>query len=111
MKIELWEGGLLSHEVEAIEKIEKHFEVKPAKKEAAQPAKTESQKPVKGGSLADQLSGLKPNAPKKETVKESMFPWKGYAGFRLVENGKEGEFDSLTAMSLLLSLKTGITAR
>ncbi|BFL85209.1 hypothetical protein LFREDSHE_36590 [Shewanella baltica] len=22
-----------------------------------------------------------------------MFSWKGYAGFRLVENGKEGEFD------------------
>lgn len=97
MNIELWEGGLLSHEVEAIEKIEKHFEVKPAKKEAAQPAKTESQKPVKGGSIADQLSGFKPNSPKKEPkkepVKDSMFPWKGYAGFRLVENGKEGEFD------------------
>ena len=93
MKIELWEGGLLSHEVEAIEKIEKHFEVKPARKEAVQPAKLESNKPVKGGSLADQLSSLKPTPPKKEPVKDSMFPWKGYAGFRLVENGKEGEFD------------------
>jgi len=93
LKIELWEGGLLSHEVEAIEKIEKNFEVKPAKKEAIQPAKPESKKPVKGGSLADQLSGLKPSTPKKEPVKDSMFPWKGYAGFRLVENGKEGEFD------------------
>lgn len=93
MKIELWEGGLLSHEVEAIEKIEKHFEAKPVKKEAVQPTKLESNKPVKGGSLADQLSSLKPNSPKKEPVKDSMFPWKGYAGFRLVENGKEGEFD------------------
>ena len=93
MKIELWEGGLLSHEVEAIETIEKHFEVKPVKKEAVQPAKLESNKPVKGGSLADQLSSLKPTSPKKEPVKDSMFLWKGYAGFRLVENGREGEFD------------------
>jgi superfamily I DNA and/or RNA helicase len=93
LKIELWEGGLLSHEVEAIEKIEKHFEAKPAKKEAVQPAKLESKKPVKGGSFADQLSCLKASPPKKEPVKDSMFPWKGYAGFRLVENGKEGEFD------------------
>lgn len=93
LKIELWEGGLLSHEVEAIETIEKHFEVKPVKKEAVQPAKLESNKPVKGGSLADQLSSLKPTSPKKEPVKDSMFLWKGYAGFRLVENGREGEFD------------------
>jgi serine/threonine protein kinase len=93
LKIELWEGGLLSHEVEAIEKIEKHFDAKPAKKEAVQTAKTESQKPVKGGSFSDQLSGLKQNPSKKEPVKDSMFPWQGYAGFRLVGNGKEGEFD------------------
>lgn len=93
MKIELWEGGLLSHEVEAIEKIEKHFEEKIVKKDSVQPAKLESKKPMKGGSLADQLIGFKPNAPKKAPVKDSMFPWKGYAGFRLVENGKEGEFD------------------
>lgn len=93
MKIDLWEGGLLSHEVEAIEKIEKHFEAKPVKKEAVQSAKSESKKPMKGGSLADQLSGLKPNASKKVPVKDSIFPWKGYAGFRLVKNGKEGEFD------------------
>lgn len=97
MKIELWEGGLLSHEVEAIEKIEKHFKAKPAKKEATQPAKLESKKPVKGGSFADQLSSLKPAPAKKESIKDSMFPWKGYAGFRLVENGKEGEFDLVIA--------------
>ncbi|GAB1090355.1 MAG: hypothetical protein Sw1PiBPW_41550 [Shewanella algae] len=93
MKIELWEGGLLSHEVEAIEKIEKHFEAKTVKKDSVQPAKLESKKPMKGGSLADQLCGLKPNGPKKGPVNDSIFPWKGYAGFRLVENGKEGEFD------------------
>lgn len=97
MKIELWEGGLLTHEVEAIENIEKHFESKPAKAETIQPAKLESKKSAKGGSLADQLSELKTHSPKnksnKEHAKDSMFPWKGYAGFRLVENGKEGEFD------------------
>lgn len=93
MKIELWEGGLLSHEVEAIEKIEKHFEAKTVKKGSVQPSKLESKKTMKGGPLADQLSGFKPNGPKKEPVNDSIFPWKGYAGFRLVENGKEGEFD------------------
>jgi hypothetical protein len=59
------EGGLLSHEVEAIEKIEKHFEAKPVKKEAVQSAKSESKKPMKGGSLADQLSGLNLTYSKK----------------------------------------------
>ena len=93
MKIELWEGGLLAHEVEAIEKIEKHFEVNPVKSETKQSAKEESKAPVKGGSFADQLSGLRPNSPAKAPKKDSMFPWKGYAGFRLVDSGKEGEFD------------------
>jgi len=79
LKIELWEGGLLSHEVEAIEKIGKHFDVKPAKAETRQPKK--------GDSLKDQLSGLKP-APTS-----GLFPWKGYAGFRLANKNKEGEFD------------------
>lgn len=98
MKIELWEGGLLSHEVEAIEKIEKHFEAKPVKSEAITSVKLESKKkPVKGGSFADQLSSLKPTPPKREPVKDSIFPWKGYAGFRLAENGKEGEFDLVIA--------------
>ncbi|MGM2864612.1 nuclease-related domain-containing protein, partial [Bacillus cereus group sp. Bce021] len=39
------------------------------------------------------LRGLKPNVLKKELTKDSIFPWKGYAGFRLVENGKEGEIE------------------
>jgi Superfamily I DNA and RNA helicases and helicase subunits len=93
LKIELWEGGLLSHEVEAIEKIENHFKTKSVKSETIQPAKEEPKAPVKGGSLADQLSGLRPQSPAKAPTKDSMFPWKGYAGFRLVESGKEGEFD------------------
>lgn len=80
MKIELWEGGLLAHELKAIEKIEQHF--------SAKPPEVKSNQGGSGGSLQDQLisSGLK---------KHSMFPWKGYAGFRLVEKGKEGEFDLL----------------
>lgn len=79
MQIELWEGGLQAHEVEAIERIERHFEPKKTSKQVS--------KPNRGGSLADQLNDI---APKNES---GMFPWKGYAGFRLVEKGKEGEFD------------------
>ena len=66
MEIELWEGGLLQHEVDAIEKIENNF-IEDKKKKG------------RNGSLKDQLS--------------SIFPWKGYAGFRFVDNHKEGEFD------------------
>jgi hypothetical protein len=84
LKIEPWEGGLLAHEVNAIEKIKKHF--------IAKPAKDSPKQVTKGASLQDQLrsKGLaKPNG------NDAMFPWKGYAGFRLVAKGKEGEFDLL----------------
>ncbi len=73
MKIELWEGGLLAHEVDAIEQIEKHFTEKKQKK-----------KPANRGSLKDQLGSMR---------NDSILPWKGYAGFRFVDKGKEGEFD------------------
>jgi serine/threonine protein kinase len=84
LKVELWEGGLLAHELEAIEKIEQHFSVKAPK---VAPNKEKLQ-----GSLQDQLVSL---GLKKTANEHCMFPWKGYAGFRLVENGKEGEFDLL----------------
>jgi hypothetical protein len=56
-------------------------------KKPVQLEKLESKKSVKGATLSDQLSGLKPKLPKKESAKDNMFLWKGYAGFRLVENG------------------------
>ncbi|KGJ89624.1 AAA domain-containing protein [Colwellia psychrerythraea] len=74
MEIELWEGGLLAHEVDAIEKIEKHFQNNNKK----------TKKPVQNSSLKEQLAQVKNN---------SIFPWKGYAGFRFVDKGQEGEFD------------------
>lgn len=75
MKIERWEGGLQTQEINAIEKIEKAF--------------TESSAPPthnsRGGSFQDQLRSLKG---------KPIFPWKGYAGFRFVDSkGNEGEFD------------------
>ncbi|MFZ3418639.1 AAA domain-containing protein [Vibrio harveyi] len=73
MKIELWDGGLLEHEVSAIERIEKHF-----------CAGKKSKKIDTKGSMKEQLGALK---------NDGMFPWKGYAGFRFVDKGKEGEFD------------------
>lgn len=75
MKVELWEGGLLAHEVDAITRIEKHFE------------ETSFNLKSNNGSFKEQLSGI------KKSSRPSMFPWKGYAGFRLVDNSKEGEFD------------------
>lgn len=76
MEIKLWEGGLQTQEIRAIEKIKAAF-TKP---------KIENKKPVRGGSMQEQLRSISGS---------SMFPWKGYAGFRFVdsEHGYEGEFD------------------
>lgn len=73
MKVELWEGGLQSQEIKAIETIQKTFSELPIEKNS------------RGGSLKDQLSVIKGNP---------IFPWKGYAGFRFIDSrGNEGEFD------------------
>ncbi|NRA92200.1 MAG: NERD domain-containing protein, partial [Psychroserpens sp.] len=77
MEIELWEGGLLAHEVDAIERIEKHFKDNNKKNK-------QGNKSAHKGSLKEQLGQVKNN---------SIFPWKGYAGFRFVDKGQEGEFD------------------
>src|SRR5690606_18192844 len=76
MEVKLWEGGLQSQEINAIEAIEKTFSTKPISNQS---------KPAKSGSLQDQLRSIGAS---------SMFPWKGYAGFRFVDaKGNEGEFD------------------
>lgn len=75
LEIKLWEGGLQEQEVKAIQKIENTFKSQ----------QVASKGKLKGGSLRDQLSGLKSN----------MYPWKGYAGFRFVQEKYEGEFDLL----------------
>ena len=71
MEIQDWGGGLTQHEVEAIEKIKQAFQA------------SENNKTVKGQGF-DTLKSLK-----------SIFPWKGYSGFRFadVKERKEGEFD------------------
>ena len=71
MEVQDWGGGLTQHEVEAIEKIKQAFQA------------SENNKKVKGQGL-DTLKSLK-----------SIFPWKGYSGFRFadVKERKEGEFD------------------
>lgn len=76
MEIELWEGGPQAQEIKAIDKIKVAF---------AKP-KLKNSKPARGGSLQDQLRSI---------GSSSMFPWKGYAGFRLVDSDRdyEGEFD------------------
>jgi len=76
MEVKLWEGGLQSQEIRAIEAIEQAFSTKPISNQST---------PAKSGSLQDQLRSLGAS---------SMFPWKGYAGFRFVDaKGNEGEFD------------------
>ena len=68
MEVVYWEGGLLRHEVEAIETMRKTFQEK----------------------VVTELS--KPKV--KAQSSPSMWPWKGYAGFRFADSrGKEGEFD------------------
>ena len=71
MEIQDWGGGLTQHEVEAIEKIKQAFQA------------SENNKKVKGQGF-DTLKSLK-----------SIFPWKGYSGFRFadVKERREGEFD------------------
>ena len=71
MEVQDWGGGLTQHEVEAIEKIKQAFQA------------SENNKKVKGQGF-DALKSLK-----------SIFPWKGYSGFRFadVKERKEGEFD------------------
>lgn len=76
MEVKYWEGGLTLHEVKAIEKIAKTF---------CSTTQKQEEKPAKLGSLSD-LKVLKSGG-------NTMFPWKGYAGFRLVGSGREGEFD------------------
>jgi len=76
LDIKIWDGGLQEQEIKAIKTIEATF---------AQPLSDATNK-IRGGTLRDQL---------RNTLKiESMFPWKGYAGFRFVDaKGQEGEFD------------------
>ena len=71
MELQDWGGGLTQHEVEAIEKIKQAFQA------------SENNKKVKGQGF-DALKSLK-----------SIFPWKGYSGFRFadIKERKEGEFD------------------
>ena len=71
MEVQDWGGGLTQHEVDAIEKIKQAFQA------------SENNKKVKGQGF-DTLKSLK-----------SIFPWKGYSGFRFadVKERKEGEFD------------------
>jgi superfamily I DNA and RNA helicase and helicase subunit len=71
MELQDWGGGLTQHEVEAIKKIKQAFQA------------FENNKKVKGQGF-DTLKSLK-----------SIFPWKGYSGFRFadIKERKEGEFD------------------
>lgn len=71
MKVQDWGGGLTAHEVEAIEKMKQAFQA------------ALSNNKVKGNGLSA-LKNL-----------QSIFPWKGYSGFRFadVKERKEGEFD------------------
>ncbi|MBS5012960.1 MAG: NERD domain-containing protein [Haemophilus parainfluenzae] len=71
MEVQDWGGGLTQHEVEAIKKIKQAFQA------------SENNKKVKGQGF-DTLKSPK-----------SIFPWKGYSGFRFadIKERKEGEFD------------------
>lgn len=72
MEVKDWGGGLTAHEVEAIEKIKHAFS-----------DSNKNNRSLKGQGLKA-LEELK-----------SIFPWKGYSGFRFadVKERKEGEFD------------------
>lgn len=76
MEVKRWDGGLHAQEIKAIEAMEKAFTAK---------ANSTHIKTNSRGTLQDQLRSIGAS---------SMFPWKGYAGFRFVDaKGNEGEFD------------------
>ena len=76
MDIEIWDGGLQEHEIEAIKQIQAAFTYSPP----------DGKSQNRGTSLKNQLQN--------NLGQNGMFPWKGYAGFRFVDSkGKEGEFD------------------
>jgi len=78
MEVRYWEGGLLRHEVEAIESMRKAF------KDVSQPEKSDAASPTAGKSLAQQLSNLSLKG-KGADQPSGMWPWKGYAGFRFAD--------------------------
>jgi serine/threonine protein kinase/KaiC/GvpD/RAD55 family RecA-like ATPase len=77
MDVVYWEGGLLRHEVAAIEAMEKSFKGSESSHKSSI---------AKGG------ASQQPKAP--AGWRGGMWPWRGYAGFRFVDaRGAEGEFD------------------
>jgi len=82
MELVSWEGGLHLQEIEALDAMKEVF--------VAKRSTSETKQKKSGGTLASQL-GQALGRPV-----DSMFPWKGYAGFRFVDSkGFEGEFDLL----------------
>ncbi len=80
MEVQIWEGGLTLHEINAIERIETVF--------CAGCGKDKPSQPSRGGSLREQLGQATGRSSSR------MWPWKGYAGFRFFDSkGYEGEFD------------------
>ena len=80
MDVQIWDGGLTLHEINAIERIQKVF--------GAACGKDKPSEPVCGGSLREQLGQATGISSSR------MWPWKGYAGFRFFDSrGYEGEFD------------------
>ncbi len=75
MDVKEWEGGLHALEVKAIQKIKSAFSAQIVTSKANSHSTN----------WKDALGQVKPN---------KMFPWYGYAGFRLVDTeGYEGEYD------------------
>jgi hypothetical protein len=76
VEIDVWAGGLQEQEIEAINKI----------KNAFTDSSPDGKSPTRGRSMKDQLQD--------QLGRKTMYPWKGYAGFRFVDSkGQEGEFD------------------
>lgn len=80
LDVQIWDGGLTLHEINAIERIQKGF--------CAGCGAEKPSQPIRGGSLREQLGQATGRSASR------MWPWKGYAGFRFFDSrGYEGEFD------------------
>ncbi|WP_395605477.1 nuclease-related domain-containing protein [Pseudomonas sp. B16120] len=81
MDVRYWEGGLLSFEIDAIDKMAKAFGPKELPPE-----------PVAGSTKGKSFDVLK--QLKKPEAGHGVWPWRGYAGFRFANSrGADGEFD------------------
>ena len=82
MELVTWDGGLQIQEIDALDRMQEAFVPKASKSSEKAPTKNMESFAALGRAF-------------DRPVIDGMYPWKGYAGFRFVDAGDEGEIDLL----------------